>query len=233
MAEKRTKKFSIKKAIVYFINTIILTVLLAYRTVIVSFCSFFGISFNFVNFRLSCYMEKYTDIPDIRIKLEEVCSQPKKTDERVKFCPDTGVVVITDIINNTHLFNADCHLMRSFLVKHFRMVIYNLRLNKGHLMAHEGDSFQLIFKEMSQALNFCAAVKAEHAKEISHFKIRMAVGTGPFKSHKTMDGYRLSGNNLKSICAMMNHNKGDSICIKHSALHCVESSQIKPYFCVH
>ncbi|ELA41998.1 uncharacterized protein VICG_01015 [Vittaforma corneae ATCC 50505] len=90
-----------------------------------------------------------------KVDLNEEKECLKNTDESVPFSLKSPVIVLTDIIDNTRLFNEQPLKMRQCIVAHYKMIFSLLKRYGGHMVANEGDSFHLAFQHFENAIKFC------------------------------------------------------------------------------
>lgn len=141
------------------------------------------------------------------------------------------MIVLTDIIDNTRLFNEYPLKMQYYVEQHYKMVLSILRRHGGHVVANEGDSFHLAFQHIGSAVNFCKEFISRHCNEITLFQVRIGMNKGKLCVRKC-GGYKVFGESIEEMLNFFRHNDGSRICIKSRLF---EKYGIFPreLFCIH
>lgn len=158
---------------------------------------------------------------------------PKTTDEKINFPLNKSAIVITDIVESTSLYNLNPYLMKKSLDIHYKIVYDLVKKHMGHIVANEGDSFQLIFKKIEDSIDFCKEFFALHTQAVSYFQVRIGIGVSQGRLFaRRFYGYKIFGSPINEILGIVNHNCGNCICIKKST---ITRSGIAPcsLFCIH
>lgn len=145
-------------------------------------------------------------------KLEEFKISPKHTDEHINFPLEGAIILITDIIESTRLYNENPLKMKFYLDLHKATVKSLLKKNSGHVVGEEGDSFYLAFQHIRQALRFTREFIGQHRDNITYFKVRMALAKGNL-CVRNIYGYKVYGRPLDEAIQRFEHNPGNKICL--------------------
>lgn len=156
----------------------------------------------------------------------------KSTDEHVKFSIKDSVVVLTDIIDSTRLYEEDPLNMKNCMILHYKIVYSLLKNYKGHIVSNEGDSFHLAFQHFDTAVRFCEAFLKKHSCEISLFKVRLGISKGNLCVRK-FSGYKVFGKSIEEALVFFRHNDGKKICLKKTLASKYEFVKQQSCFCIH
>lgn len=141
----------------------------------------------------------------------------KHTDMEIDFKLENSILVITDIINSTSLYNESPLPMRQSLDIH-RNIIKSLKVKyNGHIVADEGDSYYLVFETARNAINFCIEFVKTHNENIKLFKVRIGINKGKLIARK-LCGYKVFGEPVNVLLSYLRHNCGSKICINNRIL---------------
>lgn len=147
---------------------------------------------------------------------EEYCCL-KSTDQNVKFPLEKAVLVVTDIIDSTRLYNANPQKMRCYFDIHTGIVKSLLRKYSGHIVANEGDSFHLVFQHLENAIRFSRELVKRHRESISYFEVRIGVNKGTLCVRR-LCGYKVFGKTVDETIEFSRHSCGNRICINGNVL---------------
>lgn len=141
----------------------------------------------------------------------------RTTDQEVRFPLGKAVLVITDIVGSTRLYNENPQRMKHFLDIHMKMVRCLLEKYSGHVVANEGDSFHLVFQYLDNGIKFSLDLARQHRELIPHFAVRIGVNKGGLCVRR-LCGYKVFGKTVDDTVRFLQHNCGDRICIDGSVL---------------
>lgn len=166
-----------------------------------------------------------------KVNLNEDSGCLKITDESVSFSLKNSVMVITDVIDSTRLFNEHPQRMKHCIFQHYKTVILLLRTHSGHLVANEGDSFHIAFQNFKNAIKFCKDLISQHRSGASFFQVRVGINKGKLCVRKFC-GYKVFGESIDETLDFFRDNDGKHICIKKRL---VDRYGIEPdaSFCMH
>lgn len=166
---------------------------------------------------------------DVDLSEEKWCL--KNTDEYIEFPLKSPVVVLTDIISSTRLFNEHPQKMKQHIIAHHREILSLLRRHNGHLVANEGDSFHMAFQHFEGAVKFCKELIRWHCSEASLFRVRVGINKGHLSVRKFC-GYKVYGESIEEIQEFFGHNDGMRICIKRQLIEKYNAA-LENTFCIH
>jgi len=165
------------------------------------------------------------------IDLSEDTKCLKITDESVSFSLKNSIMVITDVIDSTRLFNEYPQKMKYYMFQHYKTVMSLLRIHNGHLVANEGDSFHLAFQHLESGIKFCKDLISYHNSKACFFQVRVGINKGKLCVRKFC-GYKVFGESIEETLDFFRDNDGRHICIKKKLM---ERYGVKPDmdFCIH
>lgn len=163
--------------------------------------------------------ENYTEVIDIH-KGSSSSKDPsylKFTDCEVNFSPRKAFIVVTDIINSTRLYNENPIYMKQMVDAHDILAKVFVRRFNGHIVANEGDSFNVVFQHANEAINFCKEFRNSLASNGINLRVRVGINKGNMFVRKCC-GYKCFGKPVDDVIDFIKHNKGNEICIKEELL---------------
>lgn len=170
-----------------------------------------------------------TVCPKVDLNEEDGCL--KSTDESINFSLKSSIIVVTDIIDNTRLYNEFPLKMKYYVILHYKMVVLLLRKHSGHLVANEGDSFHLAFQNLENATDFAIEFLSMHLQENPFFQVRVGINKGKLCVRKFC-GYKVFGKVIEETQDFSKHNQGRCICIKKRLIE-KQSLLQEDFFCIH
>lgn len=155
----------------------------------------------------------------------------KQTDKNIRFKVENSFLVITDIINNTFLYNEYPLKMKSNLEIHRKIIRKLLKHYSGHIVADEGDSYQLVFETLVNAVGFSKDYIEQHHENIDLFKVRIGINNGNLQV-KNVCGCKVYGEPVDELIDIFKHNVGEKVCMTRRFF---EESNLKSnkLFCIH
>lgn len=141
----------------------------------------------------------------------------KITDQSIKFPLEQSILIITDIIDSTKLYNENPLKMQFFVESHKKIVKALIKRHLGHVVANEGDSFRLVFQHFDNAIRFAHEFIAKHNEEISYFKVRMVMNKG-LLCVRNLCGFKVFGKPVNDALELFKHNSGNQVCIKKNVV---------------
>lgn len=161
-----------------------------------------------------------------------------------RFLKDTLVLVRTDIVDSTSLWNDFPSAMYRTIETHDEIARRLCKMHKGLEVRNEGDSFFLVFTGVRNALDFSVEFYRE-VKRISFrfegdedregslpLKVRIAMDSGPvvLRQDEFLGVY---GDVVSRTLELLAHSNG-RICISRSCLQTgVGWADDRPLFCIH
>lgn len=141
----------------------------------------------------------------------------KYTDRTVNFPLKDCFILATDIVNSTLLYNENPRWMKAQIDTHDAIVKRLVKTFNGHIVANEGDSFNLAFQFVQDAINFALNFQDQLDEYGVDFKVRIGINKGPMFVRKVC-GYKLYGAAVEEVTAFIRHSKGEKICMRESLL---------------
>lgn len=163
--------------------------------------------------------ENYTEVIDIHKGSSSVKdpSYLKFTDCEVNFSPRKAFIVVTDIINSTRLYNENPLYMKQMVDAHDILAKVYVRRFNGHIVANEGDSFNIVFQHADEAINFCKEFRTALVSNGINLRVRTGINKGHMFVRKCC-GYKCFGKPVDDAIEFIKHNTGNRICIKKELL---------------
>ena len=162
-----------------------------------------------------------------------------------RFLKDSLVVVRTDIVDSTSLWNLAPHAMHRTIGAQDEIARRLCRVHKGLEVRNEGDSFFLVFADAWNALDFSVEFYREVRRIPLRFgapedtrpdgiplRVRIAMDAGPvvLRQDEFLGVY---GDVVSKTLEMLDHSKG-RICVSESCLKPVKSrAEDRLLFCIH
>lgn len=170
---------------------------------------------------------------DVKMRYDGNITCLKITDQHIEFPLETSIIIVTDIIDSTKLYNENPTKMQFYLESHKKVVKCLIRRYSGHVVANEGDSFTLVFQHLENAIKFSKEFIDTHNEYISFFKVRMAINKGKNLCFRKICGFKVFGKPIDEALELFKHNIGNVICIKESLLKKYNLRHCDDMFCIH
>lgn len=155
----------------------------------------------------------------------------KETDKNIHFPLKNAFLVVTDVINSTFLYNEHPLKMKNSLEIHRKIVKRLLKECSGHMVGDEGDSYHLVFENLSNVVKFLNDFRIQHNENIDLFKVRIGVTKGNLQV-ENICGYKVYGSTVDEIIDSFHHNNGDKICMSRRFFEKYELKNNRG-FCIH